>query len=70
MVLPSHPGLIHSPEIAIYNQLSQVVFSDPSADITQPYKVNTGTFPPGIYFCRVSGNGISEVRSFVLYEIF
>jgi hypothetical protein len=61
-------GFIHSPEIAIYNQLGQIVFSDPSADITQPYKVNTGNFPPGIYFCKVSGNGISEVRSFVVYR--
>jgi hypothetical protein len=61
-------GFIHSPEIAIYSQLGQVVFSDPSADITQPYKVNTGTFPPGIYFCKVSGIGISEVRSFVVYR--
>jgi hypothetical protein len=61
-------GLIHSPEIAIYNQLGQVVFSDSSADMTQQYKVNTGNFPPGIYFCKVSGNGISEVRSFVVYR--
>jgi hypothetical protein len=61
-------GLIHSPEIAIYNLLGQVVFSDLSADITQPYKVNTGNFSPGIYFCKVSGIGISEVRSFVVYR--
>jgi len=60
--------ITNSLNICIFNQLGQVVFSDPSADITQPYKVNTGTFPPGIYFCKVSGNGISEVRSFVVYR--
>jgi len=54
--------------IQIFNQLGQIVFSDPSADITQPYKVNTSIFPPGIYYLKVSASGISEVRSFVVYR--
>jgi len=55
-------------KVKIFSQLSQIVLSDYRINASQTYRINIEDIPSGLYFCKFSGYGINQIRSFVVYR--
>lgn len=54
--------------IEIFNQLGKIVLSFSEINASKTNRINVRKLPPGLYFCKVVVNGISSVRSFIVYK--